>query len=171
MTIAPEALAWLHQSATVKGSTYSQVLLHLLERVEALEQRPIPGVVELAAPAPTPPSPEMGEVGELAAELHRIACYLDSNDPVRATLAAAATLLQQPPAPAPVAVPVPVSERLPGEGDCDAEGRCWLFSKVESEWRLLNVANPGVPHLKYCFSHWLPAHAIPLPQAPLSPPL
>jgi hypothetical protein len=36
----PETLAWLHQSATVKGSTYSQVLLHLLERVEALEQRP-----------------------------------------------------------------------------------------------------------------------------------
>jgi hypothetical protein len=57
-----------------------------------------------------------------------------------------------------------VSERLPGEGDCDAEGRCWLFSKVESEWRLLNAANPGVPHLKYCFSHWLPAHAIPHPQ-------
>jgi len=71
----------------------------------------------------------------------------------------------QPPAPAPVAVPVAVSERLPGEGDCDAEGMCWLFSKVEIEWRLLNVANPGVPHLKYCFSHWLPAHAIPLPQA------
>ena len=40
MTIAPKTLAWLHQSATVKGSTYSQVLLHLLERVEALEQRP-----------------------------------------------------------------------------------------------------------------------------------
>jgi hypothetical protein len=35
----PETLAWLHQSATVKGSTYSQVLLHLLERVEALEQK------------------------------------------------------------------------------------------------------------------------------------
>jgi hypothetical protein len=77
----------------------------------------------------------------------------------------AATLLQQLSASAPVVVPVPVSERLPVEGDCDAEGRCWLFSKVESEWRLLNVANPGVPHLKYCFSHWLPAHAIPLPKA------
>jgi hypothetical protein len=67
--------------------------------------------------------------------------------------------------PAPEVVPVAVSERLPGEEDCDADGRCWLFSKVESEWRLLNAANPGVPHLKYCFSHWLPAHAIPLPQA------
>jgi hypothetical protein len=32
-------LAWLHQSATVKGSTYSQVLLHLLDRVEALEAK------------------------------------------------------------------------------------------------------------------------------------
>jgi hypothetical protein len=52
VTITPETLAWLHQSATVKGSTYSQVLLHLLDRVEALERRPIPGFVELAAPTP-----------------------------------------------------------------------------------------------------------------------
>jgi hypothetical protein len=40
-----------------------------------------------------------------------------------------------------------------------------MLSKVEREWRLLNAANTGVPHLRYCFSHWLPAHAIPLPQA------
>ena len=36
----PETLAWLRQSAAVDGAAYSQVLLHLLERVEALEQRP-----------------------------------------------------------------------------------------------------------------------------------
>jgi len=48
----PETLAWLRQTATANGATYSQVLLHLLERVEALEQRPIPGTVELAAPTP-----------------------------------------------------------------------------------------------------------------------
>jgi hypothetical protein len=50
VTIDPEILAWLHQSATVKNSIYSQVLLHLLERVEALERRPIPGFVDLATP-------------------------------------------------------------------------------------------------------------------------
>jgi hypothetical protein len=31
--LPPETLTWLRQSATVKGSTYSQVLLHLLDRV------------------------------------------------------------------------------------------------------------------------------------------
>ena len=46
----PEDLAWLRQHAAVGGNTYAQVLLHLLERVEALEARPIPGRVELAAP-------------------------------------------------------------------------------------------------------------------------
>jgi hypothetical protein len=51
-SLPPETLAWLRQSAAVDGAAYTQVLLHLLERVEALEQRPIPGVVELAAPAP-----------------------------------------------------------------------------------------------------------------------
>ena len=63
------------------------------------------------------------------------------------------------------AVPVPVSERLPGPEDCDAEDRCWLCGKVEGDWRLMSVVNPGVPHLKYCFSHWLPHWALPVPAA------
>jgi hypothetical protein len=54
MSIAPETLAWLRQTAAVDGAAYSQVLLHLLERVEGLEQRPIPGFVELATPTPEP---------------------------------------------------------------------------------------------------------------------
>jgi hypothetical protein len=48
----PETLAWLRQAAAVDGYVEPQLLLHLLERVEALEQRPIPGTVELAAPTP-----------------------------------------------------------------------------------------------------------------------
>jgi len=48
----PETLAWLRQTAAVDGAAYSQVLLHLLERVDALDRRPIPGTVELAAPTP-----------------------------------------------------------------------------------------------------------------------
>jgi hypothetical protein len=63
----------------------------------------------------------------------------------------------------PAIEPVPVTERLPGPEDCDAEGRCWLCGKVEGDWRLLNSANSGVPQLKYCFSHWLPHWALPVP--------
>ncbi len=63
----------------------------------------------------------------------------------------------------PAIEPVPVSERLPGPEDCDAEGRCWLCGNVEGDWRLLNPANTGVPQLKYCFSHWLPYWALPVP--------
>jgi hypothetical protein len=57
--------------------------------------------------------------------------------------------------------PVPVSERLPGPGDCDAEGRCW--------WWI--VDQPGeLPHWIYCtlevlswtnFTAWLPHYALP----------
>jgi hypothetical protein len=37
--LPPETLAWLYQSAAVEGAAYSHVLLHLLERVEALERK------------------------------------------------------------------------------------------------------------------------------------
>jgi hypothetical protein len=36
-SLLPEDLAWLRQCAAVDGNTYDRVLLHLLERVEALE--------------------------------------------------------------------------------------------------------------------------------------
>lgn len=83
MTVSPATLAWLRQSATVKGSTYSQVLLHLLDRVEALEQRPIPGFVNLATPTPEHSPPPVATDAELfaLAELERFpmharrACY------------------------------------------------------------------------------------------------
>jgi hypothetical protein len=61
----------LRQSVLVDGSTYSRVLLHLLERVEALEARPIPGSYVLAAdcpatlPAPEAEGPSLAEIAEL----------------------------------------------------------------------------------------------------------
>jgi hypothetical protein len=58
---------------------------------------------------------------------------------------------------APAVVPVAVSERLPGEGDCDAEGRCWWFA---GDWHLKQVRYRGAYD-----NHWLPFQAIPLPQA------
>jgi hypothetical protein len=66
-TIKPEILARPSQTATADGATYSQVLLDLLERVEALEQRPIPGFVELAAPTP--------EAAPVATENGLLRCY------------------------------------------------------------------------------------------------
>jgi hypothetical protein len=79
----------------------------------------------------------------------------------------AATLLQQQAAPAPAVAPVAVSERLPGEGDCDTEGRCWLLH-VDNlgllEWHFLDRYPSLDSYSYYGYTHWLPAHAIPLPQ-------
>jgi hypothetical protein len=65
----------------------------------------------------------------------------------------------------PTTQPVAVSERLPGPEDCNEQGRCWMFGNVEGDWRLISTINPGIPKLKYCFSHWLPANALPTPEA------
>jgi hypothetical protein len=140
-----------------------------------------------------PPAPEPGVVGELVDRLGWIAAQLFdigwSDD--SASVARAATLLQQlsapalmvvpagslhvvdlPPgrieplsAPAPVEVPVPVAvaERLPGEGDLDAEGRLWIFMPdigSPPSWRLVDPRDIRPYH-----THWSPAHAIPVPQA------
>jgi hypothetical protein len=80
----------------------------------------------------------------------------------------------------PAIEPVPVAERLPGPEDCDAEGRCWLLTVDDDypQWRLHSIqgAQSGgymiwVPvdsdgAMVDCFytSHWLPAHALPVPQ-------
>ena len=109
-----------------------------------------------------PPAPEPGELGELVEWIHREAIHGPDADEWRR----AATLLQQFSAPAPAVVPVAVSERLPGEGDCDEEGRSWCYTPREdfdgvlimhSRWILSRPAEID--------THWLPAHAMPLPQA------
>lgn len=72
-----------------------------------------------------------------------------------------AALLQQHPE------PVPVSERLPDPrpksegGDCNAEGRCWWFCvECPGEYAYWIFGKEV-----YCDpSHWLPAHALPLPK-------
>ena len=80
----------------------------------------------------------------------------------------------------PAIEPVPVAERLPRPEDCDTEGRCWLLTVEDDypQWRLHSIqgAQPGgymiwVPvdsdgSMVDCFytSHWLPAHALPVPQ-------
>jgi hypothetical protein len=72
----------------------------------------------------------------------------------------------------PAIKPVPVRERLPGEGDCDAEGRCWIgtWNHIEDEdvFELLfdwSFSTPrdwtwsGIAHIQY----WLPHYALPVP--------
>ena len=56
--------------------------------------------------------------------------------------------LTEPEPEGPTPQPVPVAERLPGPEDCDAEGRCWWFHDEDGA---------------LC-SHWLPAHALPVPE-------
>lgn len=52
--------------------------------------------------------------------------------------------------------PVPVSERLPGTEDCLDEGWAWFFSPRVG-WR------QAVLPVSAAYTHWLPAHALPLP--------
>jgi hypothetical protein len=70
--------------------------------------------------------------------------------------------------PTPEAAPIPVADRLPGEGDCDTEGRCWLLH-VDNlgllEWHFLNRYPSLDSYSYYGYTHWLPHRAIPLPQA------
>jgi hypothetical protein len=58
--------------------------------------------------------------------------------------------------------PVPVAERLPGPEDCDAEGRCWYWDPEESNerWDFM----PKVDRRTTTWTHWLPHHALPVPQ-------
>jgi len=62
----------------------------------------------------------------------------------------------------PAIEPVPLAERLPGPEDCDEEGRCWLYEHFIEEWRL--GYGSWVARFPIAYSHWLPHHALPVPQ-------
>ena len=58
----------------------------------------------------------------------------------------------------PVAQPVPVSERWPEFSDCESTNdRVWCWNRFLDHWKLSRIKQ-GV------HTHWLPAHALPLPQ-------
>jgi hypothetical protein len=139
--------------------------LQVLRRAVADEigcPSPEPSVVLRARAALAQPEPEGVTDEDLLEEWYRLPgeSKQDVATFARAVLARYAR---------PAIEPVPVSERLPGPEDCDAEGRCWLRGKVEGDWRLLNPARSGVPQLKYCFSHHLPHHALPIPTPTIQP--
>jgi hypothetical protein len=65
--------------------------------------------------------------------------------------------------------PVSVHERLPGPEDCDAEGRCWVYVLLEAwagepEFFIWELKRVKYASANYGASHWLPAHALPLPE-------
>ena len=67
--------------------------------------------------------------------------------------------------------PVPVSERLPGPEDCDAEGMYWGWwtDPMSEYWEYVGVSAPIEPYGSYIpragHTHWLPANALPTPEA------
>ena len=137
-----ELLAWAEHTSS---HYYKQP--DVLDRARALLDQPEPPVA-----------------GEVAAALIELRSTVMALDQLKMYVAAqrvkrAADLLQRQ-HPQPVAV----SERLPGQEDCDEQGRCWMFGNVEGDWRLISAINSGIPKLKYCFSHWLPANALPTPE-------
>ena len=55
-----------------------------------------------------------------------------------------------------------LSERLPGPEDCDSHGWCWVLYSAHSTWTLEPpYGQDGMPT---GWTHWLPAHALPLPE-------
>jgi hypothetical protein len=71
----------------------------------------------------------------------------------------------------PTPQPVAVSERLPGPEDCDEQGRCWWLKQranpdhdlLMPTWHLQRQGPAGTTFFR--FTHWLPAHALPTPEA------
>ena len=111
---------------------------------------------EPAAPAP----PADGEVAELVKLLQHEARDSGPHEGAHPSWCAAmervAELLQRQ-----ALVPVPVSERLPDEGDpteCRMpDGSCWWFDPHgDGGWYLDTFLGN--------YTHWLPAHALPLPE-------
>jgi hypothetical protein len=63
----------------------------------------------------------------------------------------------------PAIEPVPVAERLPGPEDCDTKGRCWVWNAGSCNWwEWIDSGLISFSHDDY--THWLPHHALPVPQ-------
>ena len=99
--------------------------------------------------------PAEGEVAELVEFLREQvhACLQAPWTPGVKHFGRAATLLQQR-----HSAPVPVSERWPDFSDCDPQERVWAYHLVLDHWKLSRI-NWSV------HTHWLPANALPTPEA------
>lgn len=147
----PEDFFWYRESVLLRQK--------VADHLAAEAQQPSSSLTELRSSPPT-----VSDYADFAAWLAReMPAGTIIGDPLwwapRIARRAAQLLQRQ------ALVPVSVSERpWEREGWCDAEGKCWIRGKVEGDWRLINPTNSGVPNLKYCFTHCLPAHALPLPE-------
>ena len=161
-----ELVAALREEAAVyvQLKSYREWELKLIRAADLLERQ--------AAPVPVPVSESTDEA--LAAftayfcrnypgpdtviyrpEWHAPRLFRAVVDAIRRCGSPASTL----PLPEPAPVPVPVDERLPGPEDCDKEGYCWRWNTIAGSW-----ARQPISRRWYAFeSHWLPAHALPLP--------
>ena len=116
--------------------------------------------------APQPPAD--GEVAEVMGLFrHWAEAYPDSVTVDPYWLTRAADLLQRlnPPQ------PVPVSERLPGPSECapwpkdsDASVWCWVGTDQDDGWNWEQRSAGCLAMFPDDFTHWLPAHALPLPE-------
>jgi hypothetical protein len=66
----------------------------------------------------------------------------------------------------PTIKPVPVAERLPEAEDCDAEGKCWWFcpAAILPNGQCAYWCLAPADGARSWFTHWLPHHALPVPQ-------
>jgi len=146
MTISKKTLDRLKEFAT-DGDSCATALLHLLERVEALEQRPIPGTVELATPTPEAAPVATDE------ELYQLAYSMPSSTELRRLRRCYDLGRQHGAAQPPAAQPAPpvdardpkCVERWP---DCHSEGydsRCCRFPKSCSCGGAPPAAQPTPP--------------------------
>ena len=114
---------------------------------------------------PTPQPPADGEVAELVEWLQSMRDLAGEHNPDEQRRYTRAAELLERPTPQPVAV----SERLPGPEDCDKLETCWqwepdinghhplgLWERVHRDW----VSDPDSDT-----THWLPANALPTPEA------
>ena len=171
MTISEETLAWLRQSAFAGGVVYSQVLLHLLERVERVERLEVKCEAQRLATLA-----QLEGVGTTDEELLEAAAkalgYKSIPSDETCLTAEAGELLAFARAVLahwgrPAHQPIPIAERLPGEGDCDAEGRCWLLHVDRLgllQWHFLDRYPSFDSYSYYGYTHWLPYWALPLPE-------
>jgi hypothetical protein len=122
----------------------------------------------LAQPEPEGPMPEVDDILRLAAIIRKV----DGNHDKGAAALAEAILSHPGSRWSPALQPIPVAERLPGAEDCASEGTkhvgcCWqVFDDGLGHWALAHRdwADAGDA------THWLPYHALPIPQ-PTQPPI
>ena len=64
----------------------------------------------------------------------------------------------------PTPQPVAVSERLPGPEDVNEDGNCWLWDREGCFWGWTYIRTRTRAEM-YTYTHWLPANALPTPEA------